>query len=42
VFDLGVEYLIGKDRDIAAATYAMPGTHGMNIPAWSLGVGYAF
>ncbi len=42
VIDLGMEYLIGKDRDIAAANNVLPGTYGMNIPAWSLGVGYAF
>ena len=42
VFDLGVEYLIGKDRDIAAATHAMPGTYGMNVASFSLGVGYQF
>ena len=44
VFDLGAEYLIGKDRivDALANPHAMPGTHGMNIPAFSLGVGYMF
>ncbi len=44
VFDLGGEYLTGKDRSIDALANpkAMPGTHGMNIPAFSLGVGYMF
>jgi long-chain fatty acid transport protein len=44
VFDFGAEYLIGKDRSIDALANpkAMPGTHGMNIPAFSLGVGYLF
>lgn len=44
VFDLGAEYLTGKDRSIDALAnpHAMPGTHGMNIPAFSLGVGYMF
>ncbi len=44
VLDAGIEYLIGKDREISAAANpnAMPGTHGMNIFAWSFGIGYTF
>jgi len=44
VFDLAGEYLMGKDRDIEPMTNpdAMPGTHGMDIPAWSFGIGYMF
>jgi len=46
VIDLGLEYLFGKDREVQLLSPAidarMPGTHGMNIPAWSLGVGYQF
>jgi long-chain fatty acid transport protein len=38
--DAGIEYLFGKNRVITTNT--MPGTYGMNILAWSLGVGYAF
>jgi long-chain fatty acid transport protein len=44
VFDLGVEYLMGKDREIdpIANPKAMSGTHGMNIFAFSFGIGYEF
>jgi len=44
VFDVGLEYLIGKDRtiDMGSNPDAMPGTHGMNIFAFSFGVGYGF
>jgi long-chain fatty acid transport protein len=46
VFDLGVEYLFGKDREVQllypSIDKRMAGTHGMDIPAWSLGVGYEF
>jgi long-chain fatty acid transport protein len=44
VVDIAGEYLIGKDRDIASLTNpdATPGTHGMNILAWSFGIGYMF
>ncbi len=44
VFDLAGEYLMGKDRDIEPMTNpdAIPGTHGMDIPAWSFGIGYMF
>ncbi len=46
VIDLGIEYLFGMDRevkDLSPAIYKrMPGTHGMDIAAWSLGVGYEF
>jgi len=43
-FDLAGEYLIGSDREIplTAVSPAMPGTHGMNVPAFSVGVGYGF
>lgn len=40
-FDAGFEYLIGKDREIAASpTQPFFGTQGMNISAFSFGVGY--
>ncbi|MBI5022321.1 MAG: outer membrane protein transport protein [Ignavibacteriales bacterium] len=44
VFDLGLEYLIGKDREIDPIAHpdAMPGTHGMDIFAFSFGIGYEF
>ncbi|MBI4810384.1 MAG: outer membrane protein transport protein [Ignavibacteriales bacterium] len=45
VIDLGLEYLLGKDREIVAVDPAderMPGTHGMDILAFSFGVGYEF
>ena len=44
VFDLSGEYLFGKDRNVEILTNpdAMPGTHGMNILAWSFGIGYSF
>ncbi len=44
-FDLGIEYMMGKDRTIALADATadnMPGTHGMNMFVWSLGVNYFF
>lgn len=46
-FDLGLEYLIGEERDIAPATDQfgltnVPGLHNCNIFAISLGVGYLF
>ena len=41
--DFGFEYLLGDDRDIAPSTLGnMPGIHGMNIVAPSLGVSYTF
>jgi long-chain fatty acid transport protein len=44
VFDFGAEYLFGTDREINRLTnpLAMPGTHGMDIPAFSFGAGYEF
>lgn len=43
IFDIGLEYLIGKDREIPAAINpTASGTHGMNIVAGSLGIGYEF
>ncbi|MDI6766966.1 MAG: outer membrane protein transport protein [Bacteroidota bacterium] len=43
IFDLGLEYLIGKDREITAAINpTASGTHGMNIFAISFGAGYEF
>ena len=46
VIDLGIEYLFGMDREVKDLSPAidkrMPGTHGMDIAAWSLGVGYEF
>lgn len=44
IIELSGEYLFGKDRNIEILTNpdAMPGTHGMNIPAWSFGIGYSF
>lgn len=42
-FDLGAEYLIGKDRDIVATPHSsLPGTFGANIMAFTIGVGYEF
>jgi long-chain fatty acid transport protein len=41
--DFGFEYLMGKDRDIAASDKGNnPGTQGMNIIAPSLGFSYSF
>lgn len=41
--DFGFEYLFGKDRDIAPSEKGnMPGVHGMNIIAPSLGMSYSF
>jgi len=45
VIDAAGEYLFGKDREIPLASttyYNMPGTQGMDVPAWSLGIGYEF
>jgi long-chain fatty acid transport protein len=45
VFDAAGEYLFGTDREIPLASvtsYNMPGTHGMNVPAFSFGAGYEF
>jgi long-chain fatty acid transport protein len=42
-FELGAEYLIGKDRDIVATPHSsIPGTFGANIAAFTFGVGYEF
>jgi long-subunit fatty acid transport protein len=45
--DLGLEYLIGADREIKPSDMkedwiAMPGTHSMDIFAVSLGLNYYF
>jgi long-chain fatty acid transport protein len=41
--DFGFEYLFGEDREIAPSDKGnMPGVHGMNIIAPSLGVSYSF
>jgi long-chain fatty acid transport protein len=41
--DFGFEYLLGSDRDIAPSDKGnMPGIHGMDILAPSLGVSYSF
>jgi long-chain fatty acid transport protein len=37
--DLGFEYLMGKERDITAATHNMPGKHKLDIFAFSLAIG---
>lgn len=44
MFDIAGEYLIGKDREIEPVMNpdAIPGTHGMDILAWSFGVGFMF
>ncbi|MCB0281313.1 MAG: outer membrane protein transport protein [Calditrichae bacterium] len=41
VVDLGAEYLIGSERDIAPTTENVPGKHNMNIFAFSIGTGFA-
>jgi long-chain fatty acid transport protein len=41
-FDFGTEYLFGADRHVSAAPHNMPGTHGIDIFAFALGVGYKF
>jgi len=41
--DFGFEYLLGSDRDVAPSDKGnMPGIHGMDILAPSLGVSYSF
>jgi len=40
--DAGLEHLIGEDRTVTASGENMPGTHGMNIFVWALGVNYFF
>lgn len=40
--DFGIEYLFGKDRNIEAEEENMPGTHMIDIIAFSLGLGYKF
>ena len=43
VFNLGLEYLLGAEREIEVnATNEMPGKHQMSIFAFSLGFGYNF
>ena len=43
-FDAGMEYLIGQERVVEdpGAYHAVPGTHNMNIVAFSIGLGYQF
>ncbi|MBN2857379.1 MAG: outer membrane protein transport protein [Candidatus Delongbacteria bacterium] len=41
-FDLGLEYLWGGERIAAPSGYNMPGTHQMDIFAFSLGAAYNF
>jgi len=38
--DFGAEYLFGIDRNVAGEVHNMPGKHGIDIMAFSLGVGY--
>ncbi len=40
--DLGLEYLIGKEREITQSEHNMGGTHNCNIFAVSFGLGYSF
>ncbi len=40
--DLGLEYLAGTEREVAALDHNMPGKHSMNIFAVSLGFNYYF
>jgi long-chain fatty acid transport protein len=40
--DFGMEYLVGMSRQIAPSGDNMPGTHKMDIFAFSLGGSYAF
>ena len=43
MIDLGLEYLLGAERDIEMnAVNEMPGKHQLNIFAFSLGLGYSF
>ena len=43
MLDFGFEYLMGSDREIAQSALGnMPGTHGMDIWAASLGLSYSF
>jgi long-chain fatty acid transport protein len=44
IVEASAEYLMGTDREIPFGKYddAVPGTHGMNIFAFSIGAGYAF
>jgi long-chain fatty acid transport protein len=41
-FNLGFEYLSGKDRDVAPALDNMPGMHGLNIWTVLAGLSYGF
>ena len=36
--DFGIEYLFGKERDVAQAEHNMPGIHKLDVLAFSLGV----
>ncbi len=42
--DAGFEYLLGSEREIPTGKYedAVPGTHNMNIFAFSIGAGFSF
>ncbi len=40
--DVGLEYLMGEDRAVTASGHNMPGTHGMNMFVWALGINYFF
>jgi len=37
--DFGFEYLMGEERDVAAAAHNMPGKHKLDIFAFSLAIG---
>jgi long-chain fatty acid transport protein len=41
-FDLGLEYVLGAERDIEASGHNMPGLHQMDIFAFSVGASYTF
>ncbi|MDD3050081.1 MAG: outer membrane protein transport protein [Candidatus Cloacimonetes bacterium] len=40
--DFGAEYLFGAERDVKAAAHNMPGTHHLDVFAYSIGLGYNF
>jgi len=40
--DFGLEYLIGAEREAAPSPHNMPGTHQMDVFAFSIGFGYVF
>ncbi|NOR45131.1 MAG: hypothetical protein GQ534_06040 [Candidatus Delongbacteria bacterium] len=41
-FDLGLEYLLGAEREIDASGHNMPGVHQMDVFAFSIGATYVF